>query len=94
MTRRKVRLGLVQMRMQEGQEDNLEKGVAIIERATSGGASIVCLPELFTTKYSAYYESAGKVPAEILDTMCSQLGNPTQIELIGKLQQELGLYRI
>jgi hypothetical protein len=30
MTRRKVRLGLLQMRMQEGQEDNLEKDVAII----------------------------------------------------------------
>jgi predicted amidohydrolase len=66
----------------------------MIERATSGGASIVCLPELFTTKYFAQYESAGKIPPEILDTMCSQLGNPTQIELVGKLQQELGLYRI
>lgn len=52
MTRRKVRLGFVQMRMQEGQEDNLEKGVVMIERAASGGASIVCLPELFTTSTS------------------------------------------
>ena len=43
MTRSKVRLGLMQMRMQEGQEDNLEKGVAMIKRTASGGTSLVPL---------------------------------------------------
>ena len=44
MTRRKVRLRLLKMRIQESQEDSLEKGVAIIGRKASGGASIVRLP--------------------------------------------------
>lgn len=69
MGRRKVRLGLLQMRMQERSEDNLAKGVGMIEEAAEAGANIVCLPELFTTKYFAQYESSGQVPPDILDTV-------------------------
>jgi len=69
MTRRKVRLGLLQMRMQEDPISNLERAVALIERAANGGANLVCLPELFTTKYFAQYEAKDEVPSELLDTV-------------------------
>jgi len=69
MTHRKVTLGLLQMRMQEDQGENLQTGVGMIERAAAGGANVVCLPELFTTKYFAQYESTGGVPREILDSI-------------------------
>jgi hypothetical protein len=43
MARGKVRLGLLQMRIEGGRKDNLEKCMAMIDRAASGGANIVCL---------------------------------------------------
>jgi agmatine deiminase len=46
-----VTLGLVQMSMHDDVEANLSKAVAMIGDASARGASIVCLPELFATRY-------------------------------------------
>lgn len=46
-----VTLGLVQMAMEEDQESNVRKAVTMIGEASRRGASIVCLPELFASRY-------------------------------------------
>lgn len=46
-----VSLGLVQMEMEEEPAKNLKKAIRFIGEAAGKGAQIVCLPELFTTRY-------------------------------------------
>jgi N-carbamoylputrescine amidase len=48
---RAVTLGLVQMRCGEEPADNLDKAVERIRRAARDGADVVCLQELFRSRY-------------------------------------------
>jgi agmatine deiminase len=51
MSKRPVRIGLVQMSMASGNSRNVSKATTMIHEAADRGASIVCLPELFATRY-------------------------------------------
>ena len=44
-------IGLVQMAMGDDQEANVSKAVTMVAEASRRGASIVCLPELFASRY-------------------------------------------
>src|SRR5713226_3315767 len=44
-------IGLVQMSMGDDQEANISKAVTMVAEAARRGASIVCLPELFASRY-------------------------------------------
>jgi predicted amidohydrolase len=46
-----VTLGLVQMAMEDDQDANVSKAVDMVRDASTRGASIVCLPELFASRY-------------------------------------------
>jgi N-carbamoylputrescine amidase len=46
-----IPIGLVQMSCGQDPAANLEKAIARIEEAAAGGARIVCLPELFRSRY-------------------------------------------
>jgi predicted amidohydrolase len=46
-----VTLGLVQMAMGDDRDANISKAVRMIREASARGASIVCLPELFASRY-------------------------------------------
>jgi predicted amidohydrolase len=59
----KVALGLVQMAMGDDQDANISKAVQMIREASTRGASIVCLPELFASRYFPQQKEA-KVRAE------------------------------
>jgi len=48
---RDLALGLVQMAMGDDHEANVAKAVAMVGEASKRGASVVCLPELFTSRY-------------------------------------------
>lgn len=50
-TRNIVTIGLVQMRCAPRPQENLKKGLALVEKAAHRGAQIVCLPELFRSLY-------------------------------------------
>jgi N-carbamoylputrescine amidase len=50
-TRRHVTLGLVQMSCSEKPADNLEKAIGKIRAAARDGADVVCLQELFRSRY-------------------------------------------
>lgn len=79
--RRTVKLGLVQMEMAISIEDNLSKAVKGIAKAAKRGANIICLPELFTTRYFAQYEGNDlsdeqkgafleRIPGRVTDALC------------------------
>jgi len=44
------------MSMRKRMESNLDRALELVEEASGKGAEIVCLPELFTTRYFAQYE--------------------------------------
>jgi N-carbamoylputrescine amidase len=52
------RIGLVQMRMGGDPEENLARAIGLIADASGRGASLVCLPELFRTRYFCQREDA------------------------------------
>jgi len=58
-TPKKFTIGLVQMALDTDPDRNLRKAVAKIEAATEAGAHIVCLPELFLSRYFCQTENAG-----------------------------------
>ncbi len=47
----KFMIGLIQMALSENTDDNLNKAVDRIEDAVKQGAQVICLPELFRSKY-------------------------------------------
>ncbi len=50
-SKNEITLGLVQMSMTDGKQENLYKALKMISDAAKKGAQIICLPELFTTLY-------------------------------------------
>lgn len=50
-SRRAFRLGLVQMSCSDDGNENLDKALARIDEAAARGAQVVCLQELFRTRY-------------------------------------------
>ncbi len=54
----KYKVGLVQMAMSADPEANLRQAVAKVAQAAAAGARVVCLPELFRSRYFAQTEDA------------------------------------
>jgi N-carbamoylputrescine amidase len=54
----RFRVGLVQMAMSTSPEDNVEKAAAKVREAAKAGAEVVCLPELYRTRYFCQREDA------------------------------------
>lgn len=50
-SKRKFKVGLLQMRLGKNADENLNKAVKRIKEASKKGANIICLPELFKTEY-------------------------------------------
>jgi N-carbamoylputrescine amidase len=53
-----IRIGLAQMRCAEDPAQNLERATAAIADAAGRGAAMVCLPELFRSRYFCQVEDA------------------------------------
>ena len=68
-----VRLGIVQMQCVEDPERNTQKALDLCEEAIGRGAEVVCLPELFRSRYfcqvedAALFDLAEAVPGPGLD---------------------------
>ncbi|MXW22882.1 MAG: carbon-nitrogen hydrolase, partial [Candidatus Dadabacteria bacterium] len=60
------KVALVQTRVHKDREENLKKAILNVEKASALGADIVCLPELFLTRYFCQSE----------DTSCFDLAEP------------------
>jgi predicted amidohydrolase len=66
MLRRRVTVGLVQMRMSRSVENNVEHAISLVCEAANRGAQVVCLPELFATPYFPQYEDI--LPQDMKDS--------------------------
>lgn len=65
MTRRTLTIGMVQMRMSVSREENLAKALYGVREAAWMGAEVVCLPELFSTRYFPSTRGAREEPEKI-----------------------------
>jgi predicted amidohydrolase len=76
----KLKLGLIQTKVSEDIDKNLEKTAKLIKEAANKGAEIVCLQELFATQYFAQeenkknFELAEEIPGKITNflTECAK----------------------
>src|SRR5262245_1205418 len=79
-----VTLGLVQMQMSADPAENLKRAISRIREAAGKGAQVICLPELFQSRYfcqtedHSFFQLAESIP-----------GPAT--EKLGKLAGELGV---
>ena len=62
---RKLRLGVVQMSMTDDSDANLSRALGLIEESAREGAQVVCLPELFRSRYFPGERRSGSAPERI-----------------------------
>jgi N-carbamoylputrescine amidase len=94
-----VTLGLVQMSTSENAEGNLAKAVTRIREAAKKGAQIVCLQELFRSRYfcqsedQRWFNLAETIPGPSTDNL-SALGRELQIVIVASLfeKRSAGIY--
>jgi N-carbamoylputrescine amidase len=73
--RKSYRIGLVQMSCGPDPDANVAKAVGRVGEAAQGGASVVCLPELFRTQYfcqredHALFDEAEPIPGPTVDRL-------------------------
>ena len=93
------RVGFVQMRCGDDVAANVERALGLVRRAASEGAGIVCLPELFRSRYfcqkedPALFDLAEPVPgptSEALSRTAKELG----VAIVGSIfeRRAPGLY--
>ncbi|HEV2749324.1 MAG TPA: carbon-nitrogen hydrolase [Gemmatimonadales bacterium] len=78
------KVGLVQMAMSADPDTNLRQAVAKVAQAAAAGARVVCLPELFRSRYFAQTEDA-----RVFDLAESVPGPST--EALGKAAKQAGV---
>ena len=70
-----MKIGAIQIACSANSEGNLERAAAKVEEAANNGAQIICLPELFRSKYfcqkedSALFDLAESVPGPSTETL-------------------------
>jgi N-carbamoylputrescine amidase len=90
MAPERVALGLVQMACTEDAEANLARAIASIEDAARRGAGIVCLPELFRSRYfcqsedTSAFDLAETIPGPTTEAL-GRAAAAARIALIGSV---------
>src|SRR5258708_12556224 len=79
-----LKLGLIQMRCSINPLENVDKAEAMIRKAVSEGAQIICLQEIFNTIYFCQTEDHGHFQ------LAEGIPGPTTTRL-GKVAKELGV---
>src|SRR5213594_1818386 len=80
----KYKVGLVQMAMSSDTAANLQAAITKVEEAAAAGARLVCLPELFRSRYFAQREDAA------LFDLAEPVPGPTT-EALGRAAQRSGV---
>ena len=96
---RKVNIGLVQMTCSSDKEANIKKATEQIRIAAANGANIVCVQELFATKYFCDKEDANNflmaepIPGYSIELM-QRVANETSVIIIASIFEKRapGLY--
>jgi len=95
MAKHSVKVGLVQTKVGERLEENLDKTARFIRQASKKGAEIVCLQELFAYRYFAqvkddsYFDIAEPVPGP-LSRFLAECAGANRVLLIGGSIYEKG----
>jgi N-carbamoylputrescine amidase len=88
MTKQSVKIGLVQTKVAEKLDENLNKTAQFVKQAAKKGAEIVCLQELFAYRYFAqtkddeWFDIAEPVPGR-LSQFLAECASSNRILLIG-----------
>ena len=98
-SKRSVKVGVVQMRMSDNTDDNMQKALAMTRDAIKQGAEVVCLPELFRSRYfcqtedADLFELAEPIPGPSVDAF-EQLAAEHGVAVIASLfeRRAAGLY--
>src|SRR2546428_729535 len=80
----KYKVGLVQMAMSADPDENLQHAIDRVEEAARQGARLVCLPELFRSRYFAQVEDAA------LFDLAEPVPGPST-EALGKVARRAGV---
>jgi len=94
-----VKVGLVQMTCSETPTENLAKAMARVESAVKDGAQVVCLQELFCTRYfcqredQRHFKLAETIPGPSTDALC-ELAQRRAVVIIAPLFEKrvAGIY--
>jgi N-carbamoylputrescine amidase len=94
-----VTIGLIQMSTRDDVRLNLEKAVRGIETSAKKGAQIVCLPELFRSRYfpqsedTSEFELAEPIPGPTTEAL-GRLAKKQKIAIIGSIfeKRSAGIY--
>jgi len=94
-----VTLGLIQMRCSTEPRENLERAVARVREAAEAGAQVICLPELFRSRYfcqtedHASFELAEPIPGPTSETL-ARVAKEAGVVVIGSLfeRRAAGIY--
>ncbi len=89
MTDRVVRVGIVQMAMDESRAENLRRAAALVAEAAAAGARVVVLPELFADRYvgqrmdAALYDLAEPLPHGEVCRAMAEMAATSRVTLVG-----------
>jgi len=94
-----ITLGLIQMRMAENPAENFTRAVGRVREAAAKGAQIICLPELFRSRYFCqseehrFFELAEPVPGPSTESL-GRLAAELKVTIIASLFEKRaeGLY--
>src|SRR5262245_31828898 len=95
MKKRSIKIGLIQTKVGEDIDENLERTGRFIRQAAKKGAEIVCLQELFAHRYFAqtkddrFFEIAEPVPGRLSDFLAG-CARSNHVLLIGGSIYEKG----
>jgi N-carbamoylputrescine amidase len=92
-------LGLVQMRCSADPRDNLERAIERVREAAAAGAQVICLPELFRSRYfcqtedHANFDLAEPIPGPSTEAL-ARVAKEARVVVIGSLfeRRAAGLY--
>jgi N-carbamoylputrescine amidase len=96
---RQVKVGLVQMRCSADPKDNVDRALEAVRAAARDGAELVCLPELFRTRYfcqsedHAHFDLAEPIPGPTTEAL-QKVAREAHIVLVGSLfeRRAAGVY--
>ena len=84
-----IRIGLIQMSMSDDVKANTAKAVEMIEKAAGRGAKIICLPELFNSRYFCQEQNeelfglAEKIPGDTTKKLSEAARNNKAVIIAG-----------
>src|SRR5262245_62045694 len=95
MTSQSIKVGLIQTKVSDDLQQNLDKTASFIKEAAKKGAGIVCLQELFAYRYFAqtkdkkYFDLAEPIPG-LLSRFLSECAASNRVFLVGGSIYEKG----